>query len=264
LSGTALVTGAGRGIGRAISVGLAREGYKVGITARSRDQLRETADYVEAVGGTAAIAVGDVVNQTDVARVHTAVARELGPIDLLVNNAGYASRPQRFTEIDPAEWWRVVETNVLGSVLFAREVLPSMLARGTGRIINMNSMMGSRLVGASVAYGVSKAALMRFTDSIAEEFAGTGVVLFDLSPGLVRTEMTANRADLDALPADAWSKPEAAAEKIVELASGKYDRLSGRFIKVTDDLADLVERIEGDDRYLRMQPVAGGLGARSS
>ncbi|GAA0477321.1 SDR family oxidoreductase [Streptomyces olivaceiscleroticus] len=252
---TALVTGAGRGIGRAIAIRLAAEGFRVGITARSTEQLKEVAATIEAAGGVVAVAPGDATVAENVAEVERTVSAALGPIDLLVNNAGYASAPMPFIEVDPADWWRVVETNVLGPMLFTHAVLPSMLKRGSGHIININSMMGSKLSGASVAYGVSKAGLMRFTDAIAEEVTGTGVALFDLSPGLVRTGMTANRPDLDALPEAAWSKPEATAEKVIELASGDYDALTGRFIKLSDDLGELAGQIDGDMRLLRMQPV---------
>jgi 3-oxoacyl-[acyl-carrier protein] reductase len=257
LSKTALVTGAGRGIGRAIAVRLAAEGYQVGLTARSADQLAETAKLAEAEGATVTAVPGDVTNARDVSEAVRVVSAELGPIDILVNNAGYASQPMPFTDIDPDDWWRVVETNVRGPLLFTHAVLGGMVERNSGYIININSMQGSKVVGASLAYGVSKAALMRFTDALAAEVDGSGVVLVDLSPGLVRTGMTANRPDLDALPVAAWSPPEACAEKVVALVSGAYDGLSGRYVALNDDLDDLVKRLDGDARVLRMQPPRG-------
>jgi len=196
MADVALVTGAGRGIGRAIAVRLAEEGYAVGITARSVDQLEETADLVRRAGGRVAIAPGDVTDFGDVTKVCRAISDALGPVDVLVNNAGYAGLPEPFAEIDPDDWWRVVETNVRGPVNFSRALLPDMVRRKRGYVVNVNSMQGSKVLGASIAYGASKAALMRFTDALATEIADSAVVVVDLSPSLVRTTMTANRPDL--------------------------------------------------------------------
>lgn len=253
---TALITGAGRGIGRAIAVRLAAEKYSVGLTARTEQQLRETAALVREAGGTAVIAAGDVTDQSEVQQVHKRIVDQLGPIDVLVNNAGYASHPSPFTAIDADDWWRVVETNLKGPVLFSRAVVPDLIAAGHGYIINMNSLQGSKVSGASIAYGVSKAGLMRFTDALSAELAGTGVVVIDLSPGLVRTAMTQGRPDLDRLPAKAWSAPEEAAEKVAMLVSGRYDALNGRFVHLTDDLDDLIGRLADDARVLRMRQPA--------
>jgi NAD(P)-dependent dehydrogenase (short-subunit alcohol dehydrogenase family) len=256
MSKTALVTGAGRGIGRAIAIRLAAEGYAVGLTARGEEELRQTAALISQTAGTAVVAAGDVTNDTDVQYVYKRIGEQLGPVHVLVNNAGYASRPMPFTDIDPDDWWRVVETNLKGPVLFSRVALPAMLATGRGYIVNINSLQGSKVSGASIAYGVSKAGLMRFTDALAAEVADSGVVVLDVSPGLVRTTMTQNRPDLDQLPAAAWSPPEKAAEKVAALVSGRYDALSGRFVHLTDDLDELLGRLDADARVLRMRPPA--------
>ena len=114
--------------------------------------------------------------------------------------------------------------------------------------------------GSPPAYGVSKAALMRFTDSLAAELRGTGVMVVDLSPGLVRTSMTADRADLGRVPAEVWQPPEKAAGLVLALVSGGYEELHGRFVHVTDDLDQLVARVRedrdagpGDLRVLRLR-----------
>ncbi|MFF7368550.1 SDR family NAD(P)-dependent oxidoreductase [Streptomyces tricolor] len=252
----AVVTGASRGIGRAIAARLAKSGYDLALVARSEGPLAETAALVEGFGRRALTVAADITRRDDVERVRTTVLDAFGHVDVLVNNAGYASRPQPFAEWDPDDWWQVIETNLRGPALLCRALLPGMLARRSGYIVNINSLQGSKVSGAGSAYGVSKAGLMRLTDALADEVRGSGVTLFDLSPGLVRTEMTSGRPDLDALPESAWSPPEAAAEKLAHLLSGRYDALHGRFVHLTDDLDDLVGRLAGDARLLRMRPPA--------
>ncbi|MFU8854415.1 SDR family NAD(P)-dependent oxidoreductase [Micromonospora sp. SL1-18] len=253
----AVVTGAGRGIGQVIATRLASAGYDVGITARSADQLAITTDLIEQTGRRAIATPGDVTDPIDVARVIDTVTDQLGPVDLLVNNAGYLGRYGPFVESQTDDWWRVVETNVQGPVLYTRALLPAMLRRGRGHIININSLQGSHALGTSVAYAVSKAALMRFTDALAEEISGSGVAVMDLSPGLVRTVMTDDRPDLDSIPDSEWTPPEVAAQKVVDLVSGRYDKLHGRFIHVLDDLDDLLSRVAAypDGRVLRLTPA---------
>lgn len=253
----ALVTGAGRGIGRVIAVRLAEEGFDVGITARSVKQLTETAELIKQRGRRVVVAQGDVTSSGDVSRVLAGVTTTLGPVDVLVNNAGYLGRYGSFADSEPDDWWRVVETNVRGPALCTRAVLPSMLSRRRGHIININSLQGSRSGGTSAAYSVSKAALMRLTDSIAAETTGSGVVVMDLSPGLVRTAMTDDRPDLGLLPAEEWTPPEAAAGHVAALVSGRYDALHGRFVHVSDDLDSLLPRTAAhpDARVLRLMPA---------
>jgi NAD(P)-dependent dehydrogenase (short-subunit alcohol dehydrogenase family) len=261
-AGAALVTGAGRGIGRHIALHLARAGYAVGITARSPDQLDETARIIEAEGGRTAAEAGDVTDPAGVDRVCRAVADQLGPVDILVNNAAYAGPLQPFWETSDEQWRQAMTTNVLGPVYFLREVLPAMMRRGHGYVVNMNSMQGSDPAGSPLPYGVSKAALMRLTDGLASQLAGSGVKIFDVSPGLVRTTLTAGRPDLDALPESAWAPPEAAARQVVALVSGKYDGLHGRFIRAADDLDLLCARLREDPeaRLLRLtsRAIAAG------
>lgn len=251
----ALVTGAGRGIGRSIAVALARTGWDVAVTSRSGDQLAETAALVGPTGRKVLAVTGDVTRSEDVDRVCEQTQSKLGPVDLLVNNAGDAGIAGAFAGADTERWWRVVETNVRGPALYCATLLPGMIERRRGQIININSMQGSKVSGASSAYGVSKAALMRFTDALAGELVGTGVEVIDFSPGLVRTTMTSGRPDLDALPPDAWNTAEAAAGMVATLASGRYRGLSGRFVRLTDDLDALAAELAGDPdrRVLRLR-----------
>jgi 3-oxoacyl-[acyl-carrier protein] reductase len=250
----ALVTGAGRGIGRAIAVRLGQDGYAVGLTARSETQLDETAKLVEDAGGRPVAVVADVTDPADVTRVCDHVVERLGEVDVLVNNAAYAGPMRPFWDMDAAQWRSALETNILGPVYFLQALLPVMMRRHHGYVININSLQGSNPHGSPLAYAVSKAGLIRLTDGLASQLADSGVVVFDLSPGLVRTEMTAGRPDLDALPESAWALATDAAEQVSALISGRYRSLHGRFIRATDDLDGLCTLVKEDPgaRLLRL------------
>lgn len=231
-----LVTGGGRGIGRRIAVGLARAGARVAVSARTRAQVEEVA---QEVGGLAVEA--DVSDRASVDAMVATVQRELGPIDGLVNNAGINLREPSAWEVDPDAWWHVFEVNVLGAYLCARAVLHGMLERGRGRIVNTGSG-ASYLPGLrSTAYSSSKAALGRFSETLANQLAGTPVRVFVISPGLVRTDMT--EADF---PEDApWTPPELAPRLVLALLSGRADALAGRYLHAEhDDIDDLIARAD--------------------
>jgi 3-oxoacyl-[acyl-carrier protein] reductase len=237
----ALVTGGGRGIGERIARELAQAGMRVAVSARSREQIESVAREI------AGIAVpADVADQASVAHLVHETESELGPIDVLVNNAGVMSRPasQMIWEEDPADWWRVFEVNVLGAYLCCREVLRGMVDRGQGRIINVGS--GAAYLPAApgnvggTAYGASKAALYRFAELLAAQLAQRGIAVFTISPGLVRTAMTESFGD------DApWTPPELAPRLVRVLASGRADRLAGHYIHAEhDDIEELIGRVE--------------------
>lgn len=199
-------------------------------------------------GGSEALAVaGDVRSSEDVARTVQRTEQRLGPIDVLINCAGAGpSDPGPVGVTDPDDWWHVMEVNVRGPMLFASHVVPGMVDRGRGRIINVNSLVGidARTAGGASAYGVSKAALFRFTDILAAELAGTGVVALDVSPGLVRTAMTANVPAFVDIPDDQWTDIEDAADLMVEAAAGRLDALTGRLVHVVDDLEGLTRNAD--------------------
>ncbi len=231
-----LVTGGGRGIGRGIAVELAGAGARVAVSARTRAQVDEVA---REVGGLAVEA--DVSSMTAVDAMVAQVERELGPVDALVNNAGINLREPAAWEADPDAWWHVFQVNVLGAFLCARAVIPGMLERGRGRIVNMGSG-ASYLPGLrSTAYPSSKAALGRFAETLENQLAGTPVRSFVISPGLVRTDMT--RADF---PDDApWTPPELAPRLVRVLLSGRADALAGRYLHAEhDDIDDLIARAD--------------------
>src|SRR5208337_3145475 len=132
----AIVTGAGRGLGRATALALARAGPRVGVVARSEEQLAETVRGVREAGGEALSVVADVSDAASVERMGQEVERRLGPVDLLVNNAGTLGPLGPMWQADPGEWWHSIEVNLLGPYLCSRALLPGMIERGHGRIIN--------------------------------------------------------------------------------------------------------------------------------
>jgi 3-oxoacyl-[acyl-carrier protein] reductase len=233
LSGqVALVTGGGRGIGRWIARELAAAGMRVAVAARTADQVEEAAAEIGGLG-----LVVDVIDRASVEAMVADTERELGPLDLLVANAGIALDETSAWATDLAAWWRVHEINVLGVYLSCRSVIPGMLARGAGRIVITGSgaayLPGSR----STAYPSSKAAAVRFGETLAGQLRGR-IAVFPISPGLVRTEMTEGR-----FPDDApWTPPECAPRLVRALASGRFDRLSGRYLHAEHDPPEQLEQ----------------------
>ncbi len=223
---SALVTGGGRGIGAGIARELAAAGWHVTVTGRTSEEVEAVA---EEIGGTAV--VGDVSRRDDVERMIAAA----GPIDLLVANAGIAVWEESW-ETDPDEWWHVFEVNVLGAYLSCRLALPGMIERGGGRIVITGSGASYLPGTTSGAYSASKAAVGRFGEVLAQQAEPHGVKVFVISPGLVRTEMTTRFGD--DMP---WTPPELAPQLVRELASGRFDRLSGRYIHAEHDPPDELE-----------------------
>jgi 3-oxoacyl-[acyl-carrier protein] reductase len=227
------VTGGGRGIGAGIARALAGDGWDVVVGARSRGQ-------VEAVAGE----IGGEWLELDVAdrgSVERALA-EAGELDLLVANAGISEGHEQRASwtIDPDEWWRVYEVNVLGVHQCCRTVIPGMLARGRGRIIITGSGAAYLPGGSSTAYAPSKAAVCRYGEMLANELAGR-IPVFVFSPGLVRTDLTAG-AFADDAP---WTPPELAPELVRRLATGRHDALAGRYLHAEhDDVDALLDRID--------------------
>ena len=244
----ALVTGGGRGIGAGIARELADAGMKVAVSARTPEQVQQVADEIGGLG-----VVADVSKLEDVERMVAEVERELGPIDLLVNNAGIAHWGDKHWEDDPEDWWRVFEINVLGPYLASRAVIPGMIERGRGRIVNTGSGSGYLPGQATTAYGGSKAALYRIGEGLAQQLEPYGISVFTFSPGLVKTEMTGGFGD--DMP---WTPPELAPRLVRVLASGRADKLAGRYLHAEhDDIEDLIRRadevVENDLNAIRLQ-----------
>lgn len=260
LGGVALVTGAGRGLGREIAVALARAGKRVGLLGRTRTTLEETLRACVLAGVKSVAVPADVTREAAVRGAVTTVEHDLGPVDLLVNNAGLIDPAEVVPwEADPAAWWSVVETNLRGPFLVCRAVMPGMVERESGRVVNVNSGMGARGVPEYSAYSVSKAALARLTECLAAPAAHAGVRVFDVSPGLVRTDMTAGMPVWSHLAASEWNPAEGMVETVLRIAAGDLDALSGRFVHASKDdldvLAGCAEQVqESDARVLRLRP----------
>lgn len=237
---TAFVTGASRGIGRAAAIALAEAGADVAVNARTEDDLRAVADEIHALGRRAAICVADV---TDTAAVREEVRRAeetLGPMDVVVANAGVGWGRKPVWELDPAPWWEVQRVNVLGVLNTIHAAVPRLVARGRGRIIHVASYVGARPQKHVSAYATSKAALLRLHDCLAEDLEGAGVASLAMSPGMVRTDMTRDLIRELGVDEDRLTPIEAGAALIVRLATGEADALSGRMIHVTDDLNAMI------------------------
>jgi NAD(P)-dependent dehydrogenase (short-subunit alcohol dehydrogenase family) len=281
----ALVTGGGRGLGQVFAQALAQAGAAVAVAARSADQLRETVSLIEAQGGCAIAIPLDVTNQRVVERAVETIESRLGPVDILVNNAGLWGPINPVWEVNPEEWWQTMAIHVQGSFLCARAVLPGMIARRSGRIINIVSHAGVHRWPTCSAYAVSKTAVIKFTENLAAETRRHGVAVFALHPGLATVGLTRLAMDMDAPAASpagraaAWIRqqvadgqavpPERSARLVVGLAAGRADALSGCYLTVGDNLETLVARaneIQQADLYtlrlresepaLRREPVA--------
>jgi NAD(P)-dependent dehydrogenase (short-subunit alcohol dehydrogenase family) len=252
LSGqVAVVTGASRGIGHAFACGLAGAGAHVVPVARSAVKLQELERRIAGSGARATAFSADVTDGGAVEQLVQRVESEIGPIDLLVNNAGVMSPIGRDWEVDPAAWWRTMEVNVLGCFLSARAVLPRMIERRRGRIVNVTSSAANKRYPFYSAYGASKAAVSHLTGSLAEATRESGVAVFALSPGFVRTEMTESLASAPAIRqhlGDGFRRAldegrhtpvEAVVDALLFLASGSGDVLSGEHVDVRDDIEKL-------------------------
>jgi len=233
---TALVTGASRGIGRAIAVMLAREGWAVCINyLERRDAAESLLEELRAEGCRAMICQADVADRAQVAAMVQKTEAELGEISLLVNNAGI-SHQALFQDTDDDAWNRLLAVNLTGSRNTAMEVLPGMISRKVGAIVNISSMWGLRGASCEVAYAATKAAVVGFTKSLALEVAPSGIRVNCIAPGCIETDMVKvlgeeTRAMLvEETPIGRLGTPEDIAALVSFLASEKSSFITGQVI----------------------------------
>jgi NAD(P)-dependent dehydrogenase (short-subunit alcohol dehydrogenase family) len=234
-----VVTGGGRGIGQAIVRAFARSGASVVAVSRSAAELRQTVDLVAQEGGVARPRTVDVTDRAAVGALVEDVLAEFGQIDVLVNNAGSFAALGPVWDLDPDLWLRDLTTNLFGSFLCARAVLPSMITRRQGTIINLTGGGGTEPCPFYTGYGSSKAGIIRLTESLAAEVAPHNIRVYALGPGLVRTAMTEslmkdlrirdyNAGFADAMTSGDTVSPDLAAWMVVFLATMRDAQLSGR------------------------------------
>jgi len=237
---TALITGASKGLGKAIALALAEAGARVALASRNLELLNETAAAVRTRGGEAAVFQTDVTVEAQVLRLEKAVAGEFGKVQILVNNAGMNIR-KPVTDFTLAEWRQVMDTNVDGVFLMCRSFVPQMRGQGYGRILNLTSIMSHVGLPGRTAYAASKTALLGLTRALALELAPEKITVNGISPGPVATEMNTpliqnpelNQQFISRIPLGRWGKVEEVGQLAVYLCSE-----DASFITGTDILID--------------------------
>ena len=185
---TALITGAGRGIGRATAIAFAKEGINVGLVGRTLENLQKVAEELKAYDVKVAMATADVANNDSITAAVESIRAELGAIDILVNNAGI-SKFGKFLELTPEEWTNIVDVNLKGVYYTTRAVLPEMIERQTGDIINISSTAGQKGAPLTSAYSASKAAVIGMSESLMLEVRKHNIRVVTLTPSTVATDM---------------------------------------------------------------------------
>ncbi len=241
---TALVTGAGRGIGRAIALGLAADGARVALLARSVDQLAEVAAAVSAAGGTALVVPADVGDPQGVNQAAALVLAEFGAVDILINDAAVVAPLGPTVSVDADAWALAFAVNVAGPMRLTQAVLPGMIERGWGRIANVSSGIAAHptaMIGMN-AYAASKSALEAHTFNLAAELAGTGVTANVYRPGSVDTAM------------QGWIRNQPAEEigvALHERFTESYER--GALLTPEQSAQSLLERLAGDENGVGLE-----------
>jgi NAD(P)-dependent dehydrogenase (short-subunit alcohol dehydrogenase family) len=248
----AVVTGAGRGFGRAIAMRFAGEGAAVTVTSRSLHELQSTVEDIGRIGGRAIAVAGDVTNPADVDRVISTTEKELGPVSLLVSNAGVPGPFGPIWSVDPEAWMAAQHVHIRAPFYYMQRVMPGMTQRRAGTVI-LVSAIASRIVAPYLsAYCLGKIAQTRLAALAAAESREFGIDVFSIDPGFVYTGMAENTANSP--DAQRWlpgmverlrsvrESPHRnadlarCAQRCLDLAGGKYSALSGRYLELGDDL----------------------------
>ena len=269
-----LITGGSRGLGRAFAQALLAAGARVAITGRTAPELHETAAQLSSAQNQVLAIPADATDPQGAPQVVIAVEQRLGPITLLINNAGQFRAFGQIGVVDPIAWWNEIEVNLRGPFLYANAVLPGMRTRHQGRIINLASFVGMQGIPTMSAYVVSKTALIRITEALALDTVEDGIRVFAIHPGTVRTPLNDYIHDSPEVAKSApilqqWfqnlyaqgldTPVERPVHLVLRLAAGDADTLSGRYISVEDDLDALVKQCavepSADERMLRLNGI---------
>ena len=262
----AVITGAGRGIGRAIALAYAREGAQLALAARSESELEQTVASVSELGAEAIAVPTDITSQGHTERLAQAVVERFGRIDVLVNNAGISGPIGPLQDNDIAEWVDTINVNLTGTFLVCRAVIPVMLEQGGGRIINLSGAGVANAWSNMSAYCSSKVAVVRLTEVLAQELEGKGIFVNALGPGSVHTsmweKMTEQAAEAGAdfihglgqrVLSGGGASIDDCAELAVWLASDESGTLTGRIISAAADdfrsLTPMISEIMAGDAY---------------
>ena len=236
----AVITGASKGLGKAMALALAAEGARIALVSRDEARLHDVAAEVIAAGGDASIFRADVTSEEQVRQAERSVLARYGKVNILINNAGVNVR-KPVVEFTVEEWHRVMDTNVTAAFLMCRSFVPAMSGHGYGRILNMTSIMSHVSLPGRIAYSTSKTALLGMTRTLALELAPEGITVNGISPGPFGTEMNkplmenpeTNAQFLSSIPLGRWGKVEEIGQLAVYLCSE-----DAGFITGTDILID--------------------------
>src|SRR2546428_3047434 len=240
LSGkTALITGASKGLGKAMAIALAEAGARIALVSRDQKQLKVTADAVKSAGGEADLFLADVTDEEQVRKLEADFTSKFGKVHILINNAGINIR-KSVTDFTLSEWRQVLDTNLTGVFLVCRSFVPQMKGQGYGRIINITSIMSHVALPGRSAYAASKSGLLGFTRALALELASEKITVNGISPGPIATEMNtpiiqnpeANQQFISRIPLGRWGKVEEVGQLALYLCSEAAGLLTGTDILI--------------------------------
>ena len=209
-----IVTGAGKGIGKAVAIALAKEGVHVGLLARTEEDLKEVAGAVKELGVKAAYAAVDVSSMEEVDQAIASITNEIGQADILINNAGIGTFG-KLLEMEPELWKKIIDVNLLGTYYVTRAVLPQMIAKNSGDIINISSTNGLNGAATSSAYSASKFGVIGLTESLAQEVRRNNIRVTALAPSTVVTELAQKSSLVDNNKVEQYMHPEDLAEYMI-------------------------------------------------
>lgn len=216
----ALITGGGRGIGKAIALAYAREGASLAICARTSSEIEETAKEIKTLGPDCLAVVCDVSLEEPVVKLTEAVQKRFGKIDILINNAGVMTRPVPLAELEVKKWDYTIAVNLRGPFLVTKAILPLMMRQKSGAIINVSSSIGRGAYANFAAYAVSKWGIEGFTQTLAAEVRSYNIRVNSVEPGYVATKLTGYRG----------SRPESVTDVFVFLGSDESKNVTGRML----------------------------------